>query len=278
MSQAETLFDDLLTVRPYRSIEKLTQLEKWFQRASRYSLISALIGLGMLLLFGLGKFLTGPLPPWVVTIGLVVGLLDMLAWYGMLISDAVATFLQVVHRKVRDHHSLGSFKHDVEIAARIATYPKPVVAQSDAWLEDQAGGIDRRVSLFMGKELAIFGLLTTLLTGKANAAFETVVGFLAPTFRTSPNHVVDGLVLALVLMVMGAFGVKARVARYSYVRYLIRLSASIREEREGDGSETPVVASALPEQPTVSGAAVALSGHQRNVIPASAPGQAQASI
>ncbi|MET4675858.1 MULTISPECIES: hypothetical protein [unclassified Luteibacter] len=278
MSQAEELFDDLLTVRPYRSSEKLTQLEKWFQRASRYSLLAALVGLGIVLLFGLGKFLTGPLPPWAVTIGLAVGLLDVLAWYGMLISDAVATFLQVVHRKVRDHHSRGSFKHDMAIAARLATYPKPAVAQADAWFEDESGTIDRRISLFVGKELAIVGLGFTLLTGKANEAYAGLVAFLAPTFRTSPTHVTEALILAFFLMIMGAFGIKARVARYAYVRYLIRLSASIREEREGDGSETPVAASAPPEQPPVSGAAVALSDHRRDVIPAAAPGQAQATI
>lgn len=261
MSQADALFGDLLTIRRYRSSGKLTTMERWFQGSSRKFLAVGLASLAVLLVIAVVRFFVGPLPPWLVTVALLMAIFSTLAAYGFLLSDAVVSLLQVAHRRVREHHDRGSFKHDEEIAARIATYPKPVVSQVDAWFEEQSGGMGRRVSLFMGKDVAILGLAITLLTGKANDAFTALVGFLAPSFRTSPTHVAQGLILALALMIIGAFGVKAREGRYTYIRYLIRVSDSLRDLDEGNNGAAPTAAPSpeLPEASTVA----ALVNHRK---------------
>jgi hypothetical protein len=144
----------------------------------------------------------------------------------------LATFIQVMYRRVRNHHDRASFDHDTGLASRIGSYPEADVAQVDAWYEERARGMDRRVSMVFGREVAILGLLITVLSGKAQEASNAIVNFLAPLFRTTPTHVVEAMVVALILLIVGAFGVKSHVARCTYIRYLIRLSAFRRGRQD----------------------------------------------
>lgn len=218
------LFNELQGMRPYRSGQFLTTFERVLLRWSNRALWVALGGLAIALLLGAVRLVAGPLPPWLKSVVLVVGVLDIIAWYAMLLSDAAATFVQVAIRKVRDHHDRKDFVHDLDHAASIRQYPAASIARADAWLEQEGSGMERRVSILFGKELAMVTLLTTLLTGKANEVAGSVVTFLAPAFHTSANVVLGALVSAFALLLVGAFRVKARVSRFAYLRYLIRLA------------------------------------------------------
>jgi membrane protein implicated in regulation of membrane protease activity len=233
MNRADTLFDELLSIRAYRPSAKLTALEQFFQRLSRRSLIVALGLLGLALLMAACKVLWPMLSGWFTTAAALVLLVDVLAWYAMLLSDAVATLIQVMYRRVRNHHDRASFDHDTELADRIGSYLEVDVAQVDAWYEERAHGMERRVSMVFGREVAILGLLITVLSGKTQEASNIIINFLAPSFRTTPTHVVEAMMAALILLIVGAFGVKSQVARCAYIRYLIRLSAFRRTQEAG---------------------------------------------
>lgn len=235
------LFNALQEMRTYKSSRFLTRLERFFQQWSRRALWVAISGLGVMVLLGAVRFFAGPLPPVLKSVGLILGLLDIVAWYVMLLADAAATFAQLAIRTVRDHHDRSHFAHDLEHASRIRQYPFASIARADAWLEQEATGMERRVSVLFGKELAMVTLLTTLLTGKANEVAGSVVAFLAPTFHTSPNMVIGALVTAAGLLLVGAFRVKARVGRIAYLRYLIRL-AGLGDDNSDDSANgtTPV--------------------------------------
>ncbi|UPG88338.1 hypothetical protein L2Y96_13000 [Luteibacter aegosomaticola] len=230
-----TLFNALQAMQPYKSSRFLTGLERFFQQWSRRALWVAVAGLGVMMLLGAVRFLAGPLPPVLKTTGLILGLLDLIAWYVMLLADAAATFAQLAIRTVRDHHDRGHFAHDLDLASSIREYPRASIARADAWLDQEATGMERRVSVLFGKELAMVTLLTTLLTGKANEIGSAVVAHLAPTFHTTPGMVTGALCTAFVLLLIGAFRVKARVGRIAYLRYLIRL-AGLGDDNSNDSA------------------------------------------
>jgi hypothetical protein len=252
------LFNKLQTMRPYVSSLFFTRLEQLCVRLSRWCMVGGICGFVIMLALAGLHFLAGPLPPWLRTAGLLVCILTVVAMYGMLFGEAVATFLQVASNKVRDHHERGNFAHDLTLAETIRRYPAWATARADAWLDQQATGMERRVSVVFGKELAMVTLLTTLLTGKANEVWSAIVGSLAPWFHTSPGFVAGGLASALLFLVIGAFRVKARVARVAYLRYLIRLAA-IDAAVPGDA----VMPAAVATQPSHSQTPVVTLADQR---------------
>lgn len=174
------LFNKLQTMRPYVSSSLFTRLEQLCVRLSRWCMVGGISGFVVMLALAGLHFLVGPLPPWLRTTGLLVCIFTVVAMYGMLFSEAATTLLQVASNKVRDHHERGNFAHDLGLAEKIRRYPAWAIARADAWLDQQATGMERRVSVVFGKELAMVTLLTTLLTGKANEVWSSVVGFLAP--------------------------------------------------------------------------------------------------
>lgn len=243
-TQDSVLFSELQTMRPYASAAFVTELEKLCMRVSHWFTLAGIIGFVIVLGIAAIRYITGPLPPWLKTTGLVIGVLDILAIYGMLLSEAVATFLQVANNKIRNHHEQANFGHDLQLASLIRAYPEVTIARADAWIEQQGTGMERRVSALFGKELAMVTVLTTLLTGKANEVWESVTSFLAPAFHTSQLSVTGALLAALLLLVIGAFRVKARVARLAYLRYLIRL-ANLGESLSDIESASPEPVPAL---------------------------------
>ncbi|MGN6094275.1 MAG: hypothetical protein ACTHOL_18140 [Luteibacter jiangsuensis] len=233
-------------MRQYRPSQFLTSLERTLQRWSHHAFVFALAGAAVVLSLGALRFLTSPLPPWLRTGGLVLGVVDILAWYAMLSGEAAAALVQVINRKVRDHHDRQSFDHDMALASIVRQYPVASIRHTDRWLEQQTGGMERRVSLLFGKEIAFITLLTTLLTGKANEVAGTTVAFLAPVFHTTPEMVIGALCTGVVLFVVGAFRVKARAADFGYLRYILRLAS----EDRGDDASPAITPDASPATST----------------------------
>lgn len=224
MKSNTSLFDEVLGFRPYHSSSSLTKAERWIQQISRWLMFIAAGLFGLVLLMALGKVLFGQLPDWLTLLVLLMLVLDLLAAYLMLISDAVVAVLQVVSRKIRQHHDRSSYAHDLSLADRITTYPEVEVRQVDIWLGARVDGMERRMALILGRGFAIFGLVGFLASDSLQKSVMAAAEFLAPTFKTTPEHMVAGGVVALILLLIGAVGARVRASWCRYVRYLIQLS------------------------------------------------------